>query len=585
MVKNQKKRSDANSSHIAHKQDYAENDEVLQERKEKVLSNLKDGDRERVSAYLNLGSSKPIGGDIDEYNAQISSRDLTEHEERALQRRAKSRFARHVSSKVRRMDEARFEAAVDAAAASEIIDNAQNHTSEGFLEPEGEMESTVKVMQKELKRQHLDEHMARQIYNLKLEEYGPYKAEYSRSGRHKLLFGRSGHVAMMDCYQLALQSEIFLNETVRDACFLHNETMFAVAQKKHAYIYDDKGTEIHELRDCKDPFRLSFLSYHWLLASVGRLGNLRYIDTSTGAFVSMHRTKLGPCSVMRQNQSNAVIHLGHSNGTVTLWSPASSEYLVKMICHRGPVSSIAIDRAGHRMYTGGSDGVVKLWDLRMFKEVSRLHFKKAISSLDISQRGLLGVGFQNCVSIYKDVDVVSGIKPSVYMRHKGNGSPLERFRFRPFEDVGVLSHSNGISSIVVPGAGEAKFDSLDVIPFQDRKQRNEAQVRSLLDKLSPDMISLDPNIIGTLERDLEAARNEKRMLADEADRNKAKKPEKKRMRGRSKVGKKLARKRGNILDASSAKYRKHLEEIERDASDNNDDVGDSVPQALKRFLK
>ena len=199
--------------------------------------------------------------------------------------------------------------------------------------------------------------------------------------------------------------------------------------------------------------------------------------------------------------------------------------------------------------------------------------------------GLLGVGFQNCVSIYKDVDVVSGIKPSVYMRHKVNGSPLERFRFRPFEDVGVLSHSNGISSIVVPGAGEAKFDSLDVNPFQDRKQRNEAQVRSLLDKLSPDMISLDPNIIGTLERDLEAARNEKRMLADEADRNKAKKPEKKRMRGRSKVGKKLARKRGNILDASSSKYRKHLEEIERDASDNNDDVGDSVPQALKRFLK
>ena len=129
-----------------------------------LLSNLKDGDRERVSAYLNLGSLKPIGGDIDEYNAQISSRDLTEHEERALQRRAKSRFARHVSSKVRRMDEARFEAAVDAAAASEIIDSAQNHTSEGFLEPEGEMESAVKVMQKELKRQHLDKHMARQLW-------------------------------------------------------------------------------------------------------------------------------------------------------------------------------------------------------------------------------------------------------------------------------------------------------------------------------------------------------------------------------------------------------------------------------------
>ena len=44
---------------------------------------------------------------------------------------------------------------------------------------------------------------------------------------------------------------------------------------------------------------------------------------------------MGPCSVMRQNPTNAIIHLGHTNGTVTLWSPANSDYLVKMLCHRG----------------------------------------------------------------------------------------------------------------------------------------------------------------------------------------------------------------------------------------------------------
>lgn len=78
----------------------------------------------------------------------------------------------------------------------------------------------------------------------------------------------------------------------------------------------------------------------------GNSGYLKYRDTSTGKIVSEHRTGLGKCQVMTQNRHNAVMHLGHGNGTVTLWSPASSNHLVKMLCHRGPVNAIAIDRGG-----------------------------------------------------------------------------------------------------------------------------------------------------------------------------------------------------------------------------------------------
>ena len=51
-------------------------------------------------------------------------------------------------------------------------------------------------------------------------------------------------------------------------------------------------------------------------------------------------------------------------GTVTMWSPNMTTPLVKMLCHEGPVRSIACDKMGQYMATSGNDGHVKIWDLR-----------------------------------------------------------------------------------------------------------------------------------------------------------------------------------------------------------------------------
>ena len=63
-------------------------------------------------------------------------------------------------------------------------------------------------------------------------------------------------------------------------------------------------------------------------------------------------------------------------------------------------------------------------------------------------------------------------------------------RFCPYEDILCAGHSHGLTSIVVPGAGEPNYDSFENDPFMNAKQRRENEVQTLLSKLSHEMIGL-----------------------------------------------------------------------------------------------
>ena len=136
----------------------------------------------------------------------------------------------------------------------------------GYLEPDGELERTYRVRQNELK-QDVAVETARKGFELKLEGLGPYTAEYSRNGRHLLLFGRKGHVASTDWREGKLGFELQLGETVRDGKWLHNSQYVAIAQKKYVYIYDHDGVELHCLRKLNEVSHMEFLPYHFLLAT------------------------------------------------------------------------------------------------------------------------------------------------------------------------------------------------------------------------------------------------------------------------------------------------------------------------------
>ena len=200
---------------------------------------------------------------------------------------------------------------------------------------------------------------------------------------------------------------------------------------------------------------------------------------------------------MTQNPWNAVMHLGHNNGTVTLWSPSMSSPLVKMLCHRGPVQDLKVDLSGNYMATVGLDSQLKIWDIRTFKLIDHYYTQSPASYLSISQKGILAVGHGPNISLWKNI--FKEKQTDAYMKHVQEGSKISDLSFCPWEDTLGVGHTTGISSLIIPGSGEPNFDTMESNPYQTSKQRQESEVHSILEKLSPEMITLDPNTIGNID--------------------------------------------------------------------------------------
>ncbi|KAK1240013.1 hypothetical protein MKX08_007455 [Trichoderma sp. CBMAI-0020] len=474
-------------------------------------------------------------------------------------------------------------AALKAKDAEILLENES-----GFLEAEGELERTYKVRQDEIVANVAVE-TAKKRFELNLDQLGPYLCDYSKNGRELLLGGRKGHIATMDWREGKLGCEIQLGETIRDVKWLHNNQFFAVAQKKYVYIYDRNGVELHCLRKHSEVTHMEFLPYHFLLATMNTGGVLKYQDTSTGQVVAEIPSRLGPPCSLTHNPYNAIIHAGHQNGTVTLWSPNSAEPVVKLLAHRGPVRSIAVDREGRYMVSAGQDAKMAVWDIRMFKEVNTYSTYTPASSVAISDTGLTAVGWGTSTTIWKGLfNKNAATQERVthpYMKWGREGKTVERVRWCPFEDVLGISHDKGFSSIIIPGAGEANFDAFEANPFETNKQRQETEVRGLLNKLSPEMIALDPNFIGNIDLRSNAQRKaEKDLDAKPADiaeeiRNRA--------RGKNGALKKYLRKqrKRNIIDEKRMRVDELWKEQQKKNDKKRQEVEEDLGPALSRFAK
>lgn len=499
--------------------------------------------------------------------------------------RAKSR---RINNGMRKVD-AEYQEFLKTSAETDMLLQEES----GFLEAEGPMEKTYEIKQDEIV-DAVDVATANKKIDLKLVELGPYTLDFSRNGRKLLIGGRKGHVAAMDWRLGTLDCELFLNETVHAVKYFHNDQFFAVAQKKYAFIYDKTGLELHRLKQHPEVTKLDFLPYHFLLVTAGNTGVLKYHDVSTGVIKSELRTKMGPTQAMKKNPWNAVMHLGHSTGAVTMWSPTMPQPLVKIHATGGPVRDLAIDREGNYMAVSGADRSVRIWDLRKLEQIDSYGVKSPASTLDFSDTGLLSAGWGSNVIVWKDVMKTHQKEP--YMMNHFPGAKVEKSRFVPFEDVLGVGHQKGVSSLIIPGAGEANFDAMELNPYESSKQRQEGEVRLLLNKLAPDTIALDPTFIGTVDKNARNVRLSKEDLqviqAQEASEKEAAefairpdlKPE------QSKLKKYLEKNKNNVMDARKMRAERNLKlEEERRERLRLKEMGvpderDKLGPALGRFV-
>uniref|UniRef100_H2Z4C9 BING4 C-terminal domain-containing protein n=1 Tax=Ciona savignyi TaxID=51511 RepID=H2Z4C9_CIOSA len=386
--------------------------------------------------------------------------------------------------------EEKYNSAVKRAARYELLLTEEP----GFLETE-EGEESWSIDQRTI-ADAADIASANKHFELKLNQFGPYRIDYTRNGRHLLIGGRRGHVAAFDWITKQLTCEMNVMEAVQDQFW--KTTNCCKLNQTRPWIRAFDSFELRMYCTCASvkeknvTFSIKIGCFFFMsFSSSNQHGFLQYTDVSIGNIVSTINTKGGRLNIMCHNPHNAVVLLGHHNGSVTMWTPNQKEPVVKMLCHNTAIRALAVDQCGNYLATSGQDRKMKIYDVRMFKPLHSYQLHTGPSNLCFSQRNLLAATCQNVVQIYKD-------PCHPYLTHRLR-LPVEDVAFCPYEDVLGVGGSDSFVSLLVPGAGEANYDAFESNPNRSKKQRREWEVKALLEKIQPDMISLDPMVLSKVD--------------------------------------------------------------------------------------
>jgi hypothetical protein len=453
-------------------------------------------------------SSSALGRGTPEHRAEVAERRASLFTEQS-QDEAKQVRGRWVTDKqaLRRNKDLRFREKLNRAAPRRLAKmellKEEDDSARGLITEDGEV--TDKVTQDEIYAQ-VDMQTQQKRFDLRLDLLGPYMVDFSHNGSHMAFAGLRGHVANMKWGTFDLEGETFLKDKCTDIKLLVDHSMMAVAQSKFVYMYTKDGTEMHVLPKFANVNKLGYLPRHLLLVGTSSTYSMmQYMDISTGLELGTKPPSVmhDPTASLAVNPQNGVVATGDTRGVIKMWSPTVVDPLVQIKAHRGPVRHLAFHPEGRfAVSMGASDNKMKLWDLRTLRALDEYHVSYCVDAMDVSQHGHIALAGGATVQVWRDM--FSRARPfRPWMKHSlGYGNVVSSAKFCPFEDILALGHLHGVSTMIVPSAGEANPDFFDANPYETELHRKDRVVRQLLDKLAPETISLDLQIANVDEKRL-----------------------------------------------------------------------------------
>jgi len=411
----------------------------------------------------------------------------------------RGRHSRYAGGRLVRQEEARREALLETARAEQL------HTESAGLLQAAEGYRTTHITQQDI-HQEAKRVTQHKMFTLTL-PYGPYKFDYLNDGRQLALAGEKGHLASFDWLTKKSAVDLNLKESLHDVCFLEDRNRIAVAQKKYVSIYDDKGTEVHVIRQMSDIHTMSYSRPHMLLTTFSLQGFLSYLDVSIGKLITSTHTGARGGQPMAISPYSGVTAVGECGGVVSLWTPNSDKSVMKILAGKSPLKCVEFGQGGRHMVVGTRDRRMSVYDARNFgAELCSTVVPQGVYELSVSQTGLVAVGGVRQVLIY------SGLKQASlahYMKHALR-SPAHHLQFCPYDEVLGVSTLSTFQSLVVPGSGEARLDSEDSLMFQTEAQRGGRLIRDNLNKIPHELITLDPHTIRQMDEKTTAEKMEER---------------------------------------------------------------------------
>ncbi|XP_068854998.1 WD repeat-containing protein 46-like [Aphelocoma coerulescens] len=279
---------------------------------------------------------------------------------------------------------------------------------------------------------------------------------------------------------------------------------------------------------------------------------------------------------MAQSPPSGLVLLGHANGVVSAWSPSGAEPVLRLLAQRGAVRGLAADASGRFVATSGSDRKLRIFDLRNLGLLQEWGLPAGAAHLEFSQRGLLAAACGDEVQVFGAP--LSGSAPRPQLRHRPP-APALALRFCPFQDLLGAGHGAGFSSILVPGAGEPNLDALENNPYRSRRQRQEWEVKALLEKIPAELLTPDPSLLSRLDTSsLEQKRLERlqRLGFDPDSRGKF------RPRRRRKGREPERRRRQAAHEELRARIRQSLEQRERERKEKEEEKQEEPPKKRRK---